>query len=129
MKTLLIVAILIMGIASVASAMELEVKLCPMYNLDDNKVEEAIGTAVKKDLFVKGLDIDFFIASERGETLTSDEKNGIVGLSYNYDINDKLGVLVGAGLGAKDFLDIQKIRDDNNIEIDKYIYAGLSYRF
>ena len=134
MKKLIVLALLI-GIVLIGGVAQAEIsetypaKVCASYNLDDHRTETAVGTSIKKDVFVKGLDIDFLVSSDTSEVLSSDEINGIVGASYNKNITDKLGVLAGIGLGFKDCLDIQQIRDKDNIEIDKYAYAGISYKW
>ncbi len=122
-------AILIMVLAIfVAPAIAQEVitpKIAVTYNIDSDTLGEAIGGAVKEDVYIEGLDIDVLVESNVGGTLTNDEKTVITGLSYNYDFNDKLTAGIGAGLSAIEF-------NGDEIDIDehdKYIYASLSYKF
>lgn len=128
-KLMLVSLALIMGLAFAMPGQALEVKAVVPYNLDSNVGEEAIGCAVVKDLIIDGIDIDLLIASERGTMLNCDEKTLLTGISYNKSLTEKLGLTAGIGLGFKDFLDLTQIRHDDNIEIDRYIYGGISLKF
>ena len=77
-------------------------------------------------LGIKGVDYDILVASEIGETLTDDSKVFINQISYNYSIKENLGVFAGAGIGLERF---EKFEDGRLGEHDKYITAGVSYKF
>ena len=125
---LVIVLVLALALAGpLCPAMaEIPVKAAIAYNCDGNNPEEAIGIAVKQDLFIKGIDVDLFAVSKVGETLINNEQAAMGGLSYNYDVNKKLGVFAGAGMGLKRF---EKLEDHRYGESDRYVYGGISYSF
>ncbi len=127
MLRLLLVVMFVMGIASIVMAEDgIPIKVAITYNLDSNQAGEAIGIAVKENLFgLKGLDADVLIESEIGETLTTDEKNILPGLSYNYDFTEDFSI--GAGIAMSG---IEINGDEVDIdERDKYIYASANYKF
>jgi len=107
-------------------------KVALAYNLDTNSSDEAIGGAVTQDIFgYKGIDHDLFITGELSEGTSNDEKNLMTGLSYNYYFgkDESWSAFVGAGVTGKNIFDIQQIRDENNLEVDKYVYVGLGKKF
>lgn len=125
MKIVLTVMVLIFTLIGVAMAATPKVAIT--YNLDSNDVGEAVGASVTEDVLgIKNLDYDILIASGRNSTLADDEKVVINGLSYNYDVTEKLSIGIGAGLGIDRF---EKFEAHRLGEMDKFIFASGSYLF
>ncbi len=121
---LVLVMLLVCGVA-LAEVPGNPVKAGIAYNIDDNHSIEVIGGTVKSDIFaVKNLDYDILVGSEMGGTFTDDDKVFINQISYNYDINDKLGIFVGLGIGLER---LEKLEAHRLGEHDKYATAGVSY--
>ena len=122
MGKMILVLMLISLIASPVMAIG-PTKAAILYNIDSHDDAEAIGSAVKEDIFdIEGLDYDVLVASDSGETFENDEKVIVNGISYNYDVKENLGVFLGAGVGTERVNNLKA-------EHDKFVYGGVSYQF
>lgn len=125
-KLIIVIGILlVIGVTyNIAEAGEVPTKIELCYNLDTNQAEEAIGFG--KATGIKGLEVDLLMTSNVGTTLSNDNKGVLLGTSYNYNLNPKLAVNLGAGLELKRF---ESFNNGETGEVDKIIYGGLKYLF
>lgn len=129
MKKLIVLSLMLIMVSVFVSPVfaEIPAKVGILYELTDNERLEVAGTAVVKDIAgIKGLDIDALIAGEIETMLTNDDKIALTGLSYNYDVNEKLSVGAGVAVGLKR---IEKLAEGRTGEFKGGIYAFGSYRF
>ena len=127
MKVLIIALAIMLATPCFAEVVTVTPKIAYTYNLETDEQGEAIGGSVKefKIRDRQSVDIDVLVGSEVGDTLKTDEKTIIAGVSYNYSITEDLKAGLGAGLSA-----IELSNGDLDIDgEDEYLYACISYKF
>jgi len=127
MKKLFVVALVMMFAIPCFAQDIITPKIAVTYNLDTEEEGEAIGGAVYEYKIgeKQTIDADILVESEVGDTLKSDEKTVIAGLSYNYRITDDFKAGVGYGASAIELT-------NGNIELNgkaQFIYGCISYKF
>lgn len=126
MKKMLSVVMALLLITGVVYA-EIPAKVGILYDIKDSETYEVAGSAIVKDVAgIKNLDIDALIGGEIETMLSNDDKIALTGISYNYDLNDKLSAGIGVAVGLKR---IEKLEEHRLGESKAGIYGVITYAF
>ena len=119
----LLALVLVLCLVGVVQAVE--PKAGVLYELADNSPLEIVGASVVSDVGgIKNLDIDTFIGNDIGQVENNDNVTALTGISYNYNVNDKLALGVGVAIGTKRF---ENLKDTGESKYGAYMVA--SYKF
>jgi len=118
--TLVVGLLMLAGVAQAAAP-----KAGILYELADNSPLEIVGVAVVKDVKgIKNLDVDAFIGNDLGQIQNNDNVTVLTGVSYNYDINDKFAVGIGAAVGQKR---VENLKDFGETKYGIYVIASVKF--